>query len=149
MNTDEKNKYSTTINDFDPDMTREKDKSEVGKEDKSFQRSHHHPIDLHPHRSKLIEHDPYNTKLNQDIDRKNKKLNSYTDSDRRDINIEETPTNRDLHKEHKSSRHQKHVVNREPINLANEDSKKELHPQYKTEVIHDKFTQFPENKGHR
>jgi hypothetical protein len=148
MDTDEKNKFSSIINEFDPDLRREKDKYDIAKEDKSYQRSHHHPLGtLHSHPSKVKEHDPFNTKLNEDFDRHNKKLNTFTDMDRRDINIEESPTNKEIHRQHEHGRHQRHDVHTEPINIFNMDNdanKKVLHPEYKKEKIHEKINQFPE-----
>ena len=146
MDTDEKNKFSSIINEFDPDFTREKDKYDIAKEDRKFQRDHHHPMDLHPDRSKLNEHDPYNTKLNLDPDRKNKKLNTFTDMDKWDINIEESPTNKQLHREHEHGRHQRHDVDTSPKNMANLDyerSRNVVNPQFKTEKLYEKMNEDP------
>lgn len=117
MDTDEKNKYSSNINEFDPDFRREKDKYDMAKEDRSFQRSHHQPIgNLHPKPSKVIEHDPFN--------------------------IKHAGTGSSGHE-----KHQRHDVHTEPINLMNledEANRKVTHPEYKTEKIYEKLNEFPE-----
>jgi hypothetical protein len=118
MDTDEKNKYSSIINEFDPDFRREKDKYDVAKEDKEFQRSHHHPIgNLHSHPSKIVEHDPFNVKH---------------------------PTTTGTSTHESSHRHEVHPEPMKIMNLEDESNRKIIHPEYRTEKIYDKMNEFPE-----
>jgi hypothetical protein len=152
MDTDEKNKFSSNINEFDPDFTREKDRYDVAKEDRMFQRHAGVPLDLRPENKGKPHHeqtDPFNVPL-KDIDRKNRNLNENYDMDSRDINREESPNNKQLHLHNEREIKQTKKNPHELGHTANKSLEAELgaysgnmFPQNRTERISEKRDEFP------
>ncbi len=150
MNSDEKNRFSSNTNEFDPDFRR-KDKYDTAKDDKQFMKGHKRtnedPKDVN-FSGKGIHHDPHNEHL-KDPNRLNKKYNQSLESDGFDFNREESPTNRDLHhkyipdakcKPHKDKPQK--VAHHKYVDLPGDQKKEIKREQKDTEIIHSTATQF-------
>jgi hypothetical protein len=139
MNTDEKNKFASTSNQFDPDMR--KDKYDEFKHDKEFQhsdkRKKQYTTDI-TDQTGQTQHDPYNEKL------------QHHRSSGIDFNREESPSDKDLY-HGDLIEHKRHIYHkpRDYTTLTTDDPKVRLHDlekvkQHKVERVHEKRDQFPE-----
>jgi hypothetical protein len=140
MNSDEKNKFGTTANQFDPDMRR--DRYDEVKNDRNFQHSdkRNKQFTASESESGQIKHDPFNEKF------------IHKPKANENIHAEEMPTDKDLYHgdliEHKRHIYQKpHAKEDKIIDMI--DPKGHSHDtekikQHKVERVHEKRDQFPE-----
>ena len=150
MDTDEKNKFSSNINEFDKNFLH-KDKNEQAKEDREYMKGHKRVTEDQPELDvrKGPHHDPNNEPL-REPDRKNRKLNEPLDMEASNIKSEEEPTNREMHhlyipeakvKPHKEK--PRKVSHEKFVELPGGQKKEVKREIYDTEIIHNKQTQYP------
>jgi hypothetical protein len=134
MDTDEKNKFASISNAFDPDMN--KDKYDEAKHDKQFQQSHkrnkNYMADItdnaHPTHT---QHDPYNIK--------------HQKAKKQGLNVEEEPTDKDILANHHHTGDDKHHEFKGDKFIVHNESK---HQQHINEVVQDKRGQYPQQQKH-
>jgi hypothetical protein len=154
MDSDEKNKFSSNINEFDKNF--DHDKYQEAKHDREYMKGHKRVTQDQPEVDIRKSHNDPNNQHLKDPDRMNRPYNETLEME--DINREESPTNKESHhlyipdahvKPHKDkpakSNHNKYV------DLPGDQRKEIKREQKDTEIIHNKQTNFSgkTNYAHR